>query len=223
METGNKLTKTESILYINNQFHFWDKTEKKEISSTIDKPFELNPNCIVFVDTPDFNLIPLAIAKNISNSEKIEFLTTQVENKSIVKNNINQLESELCWLINSSDNALIHAKSPGSKIKHIAEAIINVNFQDENSMVLFITKSAVYISAYCDKKFKIINRFEIVNNEDLLYYTLLTIKETELSNKKFTIYQYGLKNDYLRNKLMSTLQNCTIKKMEENSYTSILD
>ena len=223
METGNKLTKTESILYINNQFHFWDKIEKKEISLTTDKPFELNPNCTVFVDTPDFNLIPLAIAKNISNSEKIAFLTTNIENKLIVKNDINQLESELCWLINESDNSLIHAKIPGSKIKHISEAIINGNFQDENSMVLFNTKSAVYISAYCDKKFKLINRFEIVNNEDLLYYTLLTIKETGLSNKKFTIYQHGLKNDYLGNKLLNTLPNCIIKQMEENSYTSILD
>jgi hypothetical protein len=223
VETGNKLTKTESILYINNQFHFWDKSEKKEVTLTKDKPFELNPNCIVFVDTPDFNLIPLAIAENISNSEKITFLTTNVENKLIVKNNINQLESELCWLINESDNALIHAKTPGSKIKHIAEAIINGNFQDENSMVLFNTKSAVYISAYCDKKFKIINRFEIINNEDLLYYTLLTIKETGLSNKRFTIYQHGLKNEYLTSKLMSTLPKCTIKQMEENSYTSILD
>ena len=223
METGNKLTKTESILYINNKFHFWDKTEKKEISSITVKPFKFNPNCFVFVDTPDFNLIPLAIAKNISSSEKMDFLTTNIENKSLVNNNINQLESELCWLINSSDNALIHSKIPGSKIKHIAEAIINGNFIDENSMVLFNTKSAVYISAYCDKKFKIINRFEIANNDDLLYYTLLTVKEIGLSNKKFTIYKYGLKSSYLTNKLMSTLPNCTIKQTEDNSYISILD
>jgi hypothetical protein len=217
------LTKTESILYINNHFYFWDKSEKKEISSPIDHPTKLPSDAIVFVDTPDFNLIPLDIAKNIPSDKKAEFLTTNTDNKSIIINNINLLDSELCWLIDDSDSDLIHKKVPGSTIKHITEALINRNFHSKNSILLFNTKSAVFISANCDNKFKIINRFPVSNEDDLLYYTLLTIKETGLSKKKFTIDYHGVKKDIFIQKLTTILPKCTIEQAENNSYLSILN
>ncbi len=223
MEIGNNLINSESILYINQQFHFWDKSEKKEISLSKDQLPNLPVDSVIFIDTPNFNLIPTAIANNISDDEKVSFLTSNDENKSIMNSNINQLESELCWLIDIKDNDLINTKIPGSKIKHIAEAIINLSLHSTNSLLLFNTKSAVYISAYCDNKFKIINRFPIHNNDDLLYYTLLTIKETGLSKKAFTINYHGIKNDIFIQKLKTTLPTCIIEQSENNSYLSIIN
>ena len=223
METGNKLTNTEAILYVNNQFHFWDKLENKEVSFSKNNLPELPVNPIVYIDTPHFNLIPFAIAENISEYEKASFLSSNSENKSLVNHKIQILNSELSWLIDNDENNFIKNKIPGVTIKHISEAIINLNTHSKNSIRLLNTSSAIFVSIHIDNQFKLINRFPITNNEDLLYYTLLSIKETELSKTTFTLNYHGAKNDDFIKKLKTTLPNCTIEKAEPNSYLSIVN
>lgn len=217
------MVKTETIFFIDQTFHVWDKTINKEVSFSKKNLPNKHINSIVYVDTPHFNLIPSSIAENISNKEKADFISSNNQKKIIINQKINKLDCELCWLAESNDLELIKQKIPGAKIKHLAETLINFNIYSENTLTLYITENAVFISSYFEKKLKLINRFSITNNDDLLYYTLLTVKETGLSEKKFSINFLGKKNDILIQKLSSTIPYCSINKEKYNSYLSIIN
>ncbi|MBM77353.1 MAG: hypothetical protein CL846_02620 [Crocinitomicaceae bacterium] len=223
VEIGSKLTKAKTILYFNQQLYFWDKKTNKEVCFSKTTSQKLPTDFFVYSDSPNFNLIPSSIAENISDNKKGEFLSSTYKNQPIIKEDIPYLESEICWLIDKDELDFIKSRIPGAKIKHISEALINKSISSKSDITLFNIETAIFICITDKNKLKTINRFPISNNDDLLYYTLLSIKETGLSKKKFTLNYYGAKNDIFIEKLSITLANCSINKEKNNSYLSIIN
>ena len=82
--------KTETIFFIDQTFHVWDKTINKEVSFSKKNLPNKHINSIVYVDTPHFNLIPSSIAENISNKEKADFISSNNQKKIIINQKINK-------------------------------------------------------------------------------------------------------------------------------------
>ena len=61
----------------------------------------------------------------------------------------------------------------------------------------------IYISAIKNQKLQLVNRFEIEGLDDVLYYILSVIKESDLINQSFDIIEIGTKDGEIESKLKS--------------------
>ena len=76
------------------------------------------------------------------------------------------------------------ADYPTNTIHHFSERFL-LKKQHINGIEIFLNKSFIYITAFKNQHIQLINRFEVNNEDDVLYYLLSVIKEADLINEEF--------------------------------------
>lgn len=200
MATGNKSTLknlNDIILYIEENFY------KVKDDGTLEKTMidEKNINLNVYVDSPNFSLIPEEIFKNISTTEKNSFLTPNVSEYSFFEKFIPELNAYLIWAEEKKVIEKLLAAYPTITTHHFSESFLHKK-QHINGIEMFLDKSFIYITAFKNQDIQLINRFEINNEDDVLYYLLSVIKEADLINEEFKIVNYSKTKNNIKKQLV---------------------
>ena len=200
MATGNKSTLknlNDIILFIEENFY------KVKDDGTLEKTMidEKNINLNVYVDSPNFSLIPEEIFKNISTTEKNSFLTPNVSEYSFFEKFIPELNAYLIWAEEKKVIEKLLAAYPTITTHHFSESFLHKK-QHINGIEMFLDKSFIYITAFKNQDIQLINRFEINNEDDVLYYLLSVIKEADLINEEFKIVNYSKTKNNIRKQLV---------------------
>ena len=200
MATGNKSTLknlNDIILFIEENFY------KVKDDGTLEKTMidEKNINLNVYVDSPNFSLIPEEIFKNISTTEKNSFLTPNVSEYSFFEKFIPELNAYLIWAEEKKVIEKLLAAYPTITTHHFSESFLHKK-QHINGIEMFLDKSFIYITAFKNQQIQLINRFEINNEDDVLYYLLSVIKEADLINEEFKIVNYSKTKNNIRKQLI---------------------
>ena len=200
METGNKSTLknlNDIILFIEENFY------KVKDDGTLEKTMidEKNINLNVYVDSPNFSLIPEEIFKNISTTEKNSFLAPNVSEYTFFEKFIPELNAYLIWAEEKKVIEKLLAVYPTITTHHFSESFLHKK-QHINGIEMFLDKSFIYITAFKNQHIQLINRFEINNEDDVLYYLLSVIKEADLINEEFKIVNYSKTKNNIRKQLV---------------------
>ena len=200
MATGNKSTLknlNDIILYIEENFY------KVKDDGTLEKTMidKKNINLNVYVDSPNFSLIPEEIFKNISTTEKNSFLTPNVSEYSFFEKFIPELNAYLIWAEEKKVIEKLLAAYPTITTHHFSESFLHKK-QHINGIEMFLDKSFIYITAFKNQHIQLINRFEINNEDDVLYYLLSVIKEADLINEEFKIVNYSKTKNNIKKQLV---------------------
>jgi hypothetical protein len=198
--TGNKSTLknlNDIILFIEENF-YKVKDDGALEKTMIDKK---NINLNVYVDSPNFSLIPEEIFKNISTTEKNSFLTPNVSEYSFFEKFIPELNAYLIWAEEKKVIEKLLAAYPTITTHHFSESFLHKK-QHINGIEMFLDKSFIYITAFKNQHIQLINRFEINNEDDVLYYLLSVIKEADLINEEFKIVNYSKTKNNIRKQLI---------------------
>ena len=163
MATGNKSTLknlNDIILFIEENFY------KVKDNGALEKTMidEKNINLNVYVDSPNFSLIPEEIFKNISTTEKNSFLAPNVSEYTFFEKFIPEQNAYLIWAEEKKVIEKLLAAYPTITTHHFSERFLHKK-QHINGIEMFLDKSFIYITAFKNQHIQLINRFEI-NNED---------------------------------------------------------
>ena len=85
---------------------------------------------------------------------------------------------------------------------HFSSFLLNDNHY-KNEVRFFKTANFIYISAIKNQKLQLVNRFKIEGLDDVLYYVLSVIKESDLINQSFDIIEIGMIDREIESKLKS--------------------
>ena len=200
MATGNKSTLknlNDIILFIEENFY------KVKDDGTLEKTMidEKNINLNVYVDSPNFSLIPEEIFKNISTAEKNSFLAPNVSEYTFFEKFIPELNAYLIWAEEKKVIEKLLAAYPTITTHHFSESFLHKK-HNINGIEMFLYKSFIYITAFKNQDIQLINRFEINNEDDVLYYLLSVIKEADLINEEFKIVNYSKTKNNIRKQLI---------------------
>jgi len=160
-----------------------------------------NMDLDIFVDNPNFSLIPEDIFKNISLTEKQLFLVSNINEYIFFEKYLPEYNSYLMWSEEKKNIEKIESKLPTTNIRHLVE---NLLFKKdyENCVEVYLHNKFMYISTTKENKLQLINRYEVHSEMDILYYTLAVIKESNLINETFKVINYGLNKLKFKNKLI---------------------
>ena len=200
MATGNKSTLknlNDIILFIEENFY------KVKDDGALEKTMidEKNINLNVYVDSPNFSLIPEEIFKNISTTEKNSFLAPNVSEYTFFEKFIPEQNAYLIWAEEKKVIEKLLAAYPTITTHHFSESFLHKK-QQINGIEMFLDKSFIYITAFKNQHIQLINRFEINNEDDVLYYLLSVIKEADLINEEFKIVNYSKTKNNIRKQLI---------------------
>ena len=200
MATGNKSTLknlNDIILFIEENFY------KVKDDGALEKTMidEKNINLNVYIDSPNFSLIPEEIFKNISTTEKNSFLVPNVSEYTFFDKFIPALNAYLIWAEEKKVIEKLLAAYPTITTHHFSESFLHKK-QQINGIEMFLDKSFIYITAFKNQHIQLINRFEINNEDDVLYYLLSVIKEADLINEEFKIVNYSKTKNNIRKQLV---------------------
>ena len=180
----------DNIYYLENDNSLEPKSIKKEKSYKI------------HVDSSSFTLIPEQIFKNISPSEIHTFLGKDKNEYSFQEYFLPKENAYLVWTIHENQLSKLENHYPASSLLHLSSFLLNDNHY-QNEIRFFKTDSFIYITAIKNQKLQLVNRFEIEGLDDVLYYILSVIKESELINQSFDIIEIGSKDGEIESKLKS--------------------
>lgn len=200
MATGNKSTLknlNDIILFIEENFY------KVKDDGALEKTMidEKNINLNVYVDSPNFSLIPEEIFKNISTAEKNSFLAPNVSEYTFFEKFIPEQNAYLIWAEEKKVIEKLLAAYPTITTHHFSESFLHKKHHI-NGIEMFLYKSFIYITAFKNQDIQLINRFEINNEDDVLYYLLSVIKEADLINEEFKIVNYSKTKNNIRKQLI---------------------
>ncbi len=82
----------------------------------------------------------------------------------------------------------------------------------------FLGEQCIYISSFNKKKLVLVNRYEIENSDDSLYFILSVIKESKFITQNFNIENWGINDENLISKLKDVFPNNTIHYNKESNY-----
>ena len=180
----------DSIYYIENENSLKSNPIKKENSYNI------------HVDTSSFTLIPEQIFKNINPSEIHTFLGRDENEYSFQEYFLPKENAYLIWTIEKNQLQNLESHYPASDLLHFSSFLLNDNHY-KNEVRFFKTASFIYISAIKNQKLQLVNRFKIEGLDDVLYYVLSVIKESDLINQSFDIIEIGMIDREIESKLKS--------------------
>ena len=180
----------DSIKYIENENSLKSNAIKKENSYNI------------HVDTSSFTLIPEQIFKNINPSEIHTFLGRDENEYSFLEYFLPKENAYLIWAIEKNQLQNLESHYPASNLLHFSSFLLNDNHY-KNEVRFFKTASFIYISAIKNQKLQLVNRFKIEGLDDVLYYILSVIKESDLINQSFDIIEIGMIDREIESKLKS--------------------
>ena len=180
----------DSIYYLENENSLKSNAIKKENSYNI------------HVDTSSFTLIPEQIFKNINPSEIHTFLGGDENEYSFLEYFLPKENAYLIWAIHKNQLQNLESHYPASNLLHFSSFLLNDNHY-KNEVRFFKTASFIYISAIKNQKLQLVNRFKIEGLDDVLYYILSVIKESDLINQSFDIIEIGTIDREIENKLKS--------------------
>lgn len=180
----------DSIYYLENENSLKSNAIKKENSYNI------------HVDTSSFTLIPEQIFKNINPSEIHTFLGRDENEYSFLEYFLPKENAYLIWAIHKNQLQNLESHYPASNLLHFSSFLLNDNHY-KNEVRFFKTASFIYISAIKNQKLQLVNRFKIEGLDDVLYYVLSVIKESDLINQSFEIIEIGTIDREIENKLKS--------------------
>ena len=200
MATGNKSTLknlNDIILFIEENFC------KVKDDGSLGKTMidEKNINLNVYVDSPNFSLIPEEIFKNISTAEKNSFLAPNVSEYTFFEKFIPEQNAYLIWAEEKKVIEKLLAAYPTITTHHFSESFLHKK-QHINGIEMFLHNGFIYITAFKNQHIQLINRFEINNEDDVLYYLLSVIKEADLINEEFKIVNYSKTKNNIRKQLI---------------------
>ena len=184
----------DNIYYLENENSLKSNPIKKENSYNI------------YVDTSSFTLIPEQIFKNINPSEIHTFLVGDENEYSFQEYFLPKENAYLIWAINKSQLQKLESHYPASSLLHFSSFLLHDNHY-KNEVRFFKTASFIYISAIKNQKLQLVNRFEIEGLNDVLYYILSVIKESDLINQSFDIIEIGTIDGEIESKLKSIFTN----------------
>ena len=173
-----------------------------ENNSLEPKPIKKDKSYKIHVDSSSFTLIPEQIFKNISPSEIHTFLGKDKDEYSFQEYFLPKENAYLVWTIHKNQLSKLENHYPASSLLHLSSILLNDNHY-QNEIRFFKTDSFIYISAIKNQKLQLVNRFEIEGLDDVLYYILSVIKESELINQSFDIIEIGTKDGEIESKLKS--------------------
>ena len=180
----------DSIYYIENENSLKSNAIKKENSYNI------------HVDTSSFTLIPEQIFKNINPSEIHTFLARDENEYSFLEYFLPKENAYLIWAIHKNQLQNLESHYPASNLLHFSSFLLNDNHY-KNEVRFFKTANFIYISAIKNQKLQLVNRFKIEGLDDVLYYILSVIKESDLINQSFDIIEIGMIDREIESKLKS--------------------
>ena len=180
----------DSIHYLENENSLESNPIKKEKSYKI------------HVDSSSFTLIPEQIFKNINPSEIHSFLDRDENEFSFQEYFLPKENAYLVWTIHKNQLSKLENHYPASSLLHFSSFLLNDNHY-QNEIRFLKTDSFIYITAIKNQKLQLVNRFEIEGLDDVLYYILSIIKESDLINQSFDIIEIGTKDGEIESKLKS--------------------
>ena len=220
MGIGNKPT---LLTYTPKDIFLFENKFFKILDSGIWKNFQLNNSQQnleienIYVDNKFFTIIPDELWSHIPENEKRSFLTNDQNNLNYLSYGISKYDSKVYWAIEKSTLERIKKNFPSSNIRHFCESIIL--FSKYNLQLnFFLGEQCIYISSFNKKKLVLVNRYEIENSDDSLYFILSVIKESKFITQNFNIENWGINDENLISKLKDIFPNNTIHYNKESNY-----
>ena len=112
---------------------------------------------------------------------------------------------------------------------HIEDNFIDENLKSFNKEVLYgrdsniksIISSCNSFPMMSDKKLILVNRYNIENSEDSLYFLLSVIKESKFINEPFTIEHSGIEDKTLASKIKDIFPNFEIQYDQQSNFKNL--
>ena len=213
-----KYSPSDTYIFENNFFRisesgFWKLTKEPEIktSSKIEN---------LYVDSPHFTLIPNELASHIPLEEKKRFISNQEMDLNYLEDKISKYQTMIFWGIDKEILSTIKKKFPTANLKHFCESIIlSSNF--DFKLKYFLGEKCIYIASFNNKKLILVNRYNIENSEDSLYFLLSVIKESKLINEPFTIENCGIEDKTLASKIKDIFPNVEIQYDQQSNFKNL--
>ena len=124
------------------------------------------------------------------------------------------------WGIDKEILSAIKNKFPTANLKHFCESIIwSSNF--DFKLKYFLGEKCIYIASFNNKKLILVNRYNIENSEDSLYFLLSVIKESKFINETFTIEHCGIEDKTLSSKIKDIFPNLEIEYDQQSNYKNL--
>ena len=213
-----KYSSSDTYIFENNFFRisesgFWKLTKESEIkeSSKIEN---------IYIDTPFFTLIPNELTSHIPLEEKKRFISNQKIDIKYLKYKISKYQTMIFWGIDKEILSAIKKNFPRVNLKHFCESIIlSSNF--DFKLKYFLGEKCIYIASFKNKKLILVNRYEIENSEDSLYFLLSVIKESKFINETFTIEHCGIEDKTLSSKIKDIFPNLEIEYDQQSNYKNL--
>ena len=208
---------TKNIYFFENQFFgisetsFWKKLDfgNFEAISKINN---------IFIDNPDFSIIPIEIWDHISENQKKEVFNNS-PSTTYIKSEKPHIDSYIYWAISKELQKKILSKLPHVNLKHFAESISFFK-ENKNQIKVFVGERIIYISSYVKNKLTLLNRFNFENADDILYYFLSVVKESQLTQEPFHLDYMGIENQILLSKIKEILPQTKINIYKETDFNN---
>ena len=220
MGIGNKPT---LLTYTPKDIFLFENKFFKILDTGIWKNFQLNKSQQnleienIYVDNKFFTIIPDELWSHIPENEKRSFLTNDQNNLNYLSYGISKYDSKVYWAIEKNNLEKIKNSFPSSKIRHFCESIIL--FSKYNLQLnFFLGEQCIYISSFNKKKLVLVNRYEIENSDDSLYFILSVIKESKFITQNFNIENWGINDENLISKLKDVFPNNNIHYNKKSNY-----
>jgi len=208
---------TKNIYFFENQFfevsetRFWKKLDFGNFEATS----KINN---VYIDNPDFSIIPIEIWDHISENQKKEVFNNSPSTTNI-KSEKPHIDSYIYWAISKELQKMILSKIPNVNLKHFAESISFFK-ENKNQIKVFVGERIIYISSYVNNKLTLLNRFNFENSDDILYYFLSVVKESQLTQEPFHLDYMGIENQILLSKIKEILPQTKINIYKETDFNN---
>ena len=141
-------------------------------------------------------IIPNSFYSSNDNYTNLIF-THQLNDKENIRNNhLKLLDADVVFSIERSLEALVKVYFPNVFIHHtsgilIENALVNYGSNEENFMIIVADKFKFDTVILKNGKFIFYNQFSYSNNDEFIYYSLLTLKELKLEDKNVKMIVYG--------------------------------
>lgn len=156
--------------------------------------------------------VPVLVPEEIFNSQMtIEYLKFQTDTSKIDKTIIDNFDNYIAISFISQDKANSLKKLPNKINIHIESSIFLKFLNDTNiANALFISQNQSYFDLLIlqKKQLQLLNRFELDDTNDTIYYILNVIKQYGLKNPDVFIFDIDERgkpiSDFLTSKMLST-------------------